>query len=117
MLQPNNAITAEHLNARFGASGAETVLAVALDRYEGKVAMVSSFGVEAAALLHLLSRLDPTVPVILLNTLLLFPETLAYQKELTATLRLQDVRIVTPDERADPYRNLYKRDSVACCHL
>ena len=49
MLQPNNAITAEHLNARFGASGAETVLAVALDRYEGKVAMVSSFGVEAAA--------------------------------------------------------------------
>lgn len=117
MLQPNNAITAEHLNARFGASGAETVLAVALDRYEGKVAMVSSFGVEAAAILNLLSRLDPTVPVILLNTLLLFPETLAYQKELTATLRLQDVRIVTPDERADPYRNLYKRDSVACCHL
>ena len=39
------------------------------------------------------------------------------QKELTATLGLQDVRIVTPDERADPYRNLYKRDGVACCHL
>ena len=114
---PHEPSSAERLNARFGTSDAETVLAIALDRYDGKIAMVSSFGAEAAVLLHLLSRLDPTVPVILLNTLLLFPETLSYQKQLTAAFRLQDVRVITPDERPDPYRNLYKRDSLACCNL
>lgn len=116
-MQPPEDITARRLNARFGAAPAEAALAVALDRYEGRIALVSSFGAEAAVLLHMLSRIDPSVPVLLLDTRLLFPETLAYQQELSAHLGLRQVRRITPDERADPDRSLHRRDSTACCAL
>ncbi|MDQ2093409.1 phosphoadenylyl-sulfate reductase [Rhodalgimonas zhirmunskyi] len=106
-----------HLEARFGAAPAQSVLAVALDRFEGRVALVSSFGAEAAVLLHMLSVIDRTVPVLLLDTQLLFPETLAYQQELSARFGLSDVRRIKPDESTDPDRTLHQRDSAACCHL
>lgn len=110
-------ITARRLNDRFGAAPAEAALAVALDRYEGRVAMVSSFGAEAAVLLHMLSRIDAGVPVLMLDTLLLFPETLAYQQEVSDAFGLSDVRRITPDETADPDRTLYRTDTTACCAL
>lgn len=116
MLQPEDK-TAMSLNARFRDAPAEEALAVALDRYEGRIALVSSFGAEAAVLLHMLSRIDPGVPVLLLDTLLLFPETLDYQQELSAHLNLRNVRRITPDERPDPDRSLHTRDSQACCDL
>ncbi len=117
MSSPPNTLQARQLNARFGAAPAEAALAVTLDRYEGRVALVSSFGAEAAVLLHMLARTDPAVPVLMLDTLLLFPETLTYQKELSAHLGLKDVRIITPDETADPNRTLHQRDTTACCAL
>lgn len=117
MLQPHRSIVAERLNARFGAAPAQAVLAVALDRYEGRIALVSSFGAEAAVLLHMLSVTDAAVPVIMLDTQLLFPETLAYQQKLSAHLGLKDVRVITPDESTDADRSLHTRDTKACCHL
>ncbi len=117
MQQPPDDITALRLNARFGNAPAMAALAVALDRYEGRIALVSSFGAEAAVLLHMLSRIDPGVPVLMLDTLLLFPETLEYQQRLTAQFGLRDVRRITPDETDDPERSLHRRDSAACCAL
>ena len=116
-MKPLEDITARRLNARFGDAPAEAALAVALDRYEGRIALVSSFGADAAVLLHMLSQIDADVPVLLLDTLLLFPETLTYQHDLTAHLGLKDVRRITPDETQDPDRTLHSRDSVACCAL
>ena len=49
---------------------------VLLDNLCGKVALVSSFGAEAAVLLHLVSRVNPSVPVIFLDTQMMFAETL-----------------------------------------
>lgn len=117
MQQPPDEVTARRLSARFGAAPAESVLALALDRFEGRVALVSSFGAEAAVLLHMLSRIDPAVPILMLDTLLLFPETLAYQSDLTERFGLSDVRRITPDEATDPDRTLHLRDSEACCAL
>ena len=45
----------------------------------GDVAAVSSFGAESAVLLHLISRVNPNVPVLFLETGKHFPETLAYR--------------------------------------
>lgn len=116
MTQPED-INLFRLNTIFGTAPAEAALAIALDRYEGRIALVSSFGAEAAVLLHMLSRIDPTATVLLLDTLLLFPETLTYQQELTTRFGLSDVRRVTPDESADPDRTLHHRDTTACCAL
>lgn len=104
--------TAKKLNDQFSTASAEAVLATALDRYDQQIALVSSFGAEAAAMLHMLSRIDPTTPVLMLDTELLFPETLAYQTELSVFLGLTDVRRIKPIA-AEP--DLHLRDTVACC--
>ena len=43
------------------------------DLYPGRVALVSSFGADAAALLHMVSRIDKATPVIFVDTGQHFP--------------------------------------------
>lgn len=105
------------LQASAERASAQDVLRAGIEAAEGRIAMVSSFGAEAAVLLHMLAQVDADVPVLMLDTLLLFPETLAYQQELTAHLGLRDVRRITPDESADADRTLHQRDTDACCTL
>ncbi len=109
------------LNARFAGKPAEAVLAHALSGALGRVAMVSSFGADSAVLLHLLARIDRATPVLFIDTLMLFPETLAYQRDLAAALGLTDVRVIRPDRRAlfagDTDALLHRADPDACCEL
>ncbi|WP_299563341.1 phosphoadenylyl-sulfate reductase [uncultured Sulfitobacter sp.] len=114
--QPEN-ITAARLDARFGEASAEAILAVALDRFDGRIALVSSFGAEAAILLHMVAEFDPGLPVILMDTELLFEETLTYQRDLATLLGLTDVRIIRPDPQVDRDRDLHRHDTTACCRL
>ena len=113
---------AARLNAEFAGASAETILAAAFrDGVAGEAALVSSFGADSAALLHLLSRAAPEAPVLLLDTLMLFPETLDYQQELSTLLGLTGVRRITPDAAAmtaeDPDGTLHAADHDACCDL
>ncbi len=110
------------LNARYGGLDAHDAIAVAVrDLYPGRVALVSSFGAESAVLLHLLSEVDRSVPVIFLDTGRLFAETLEYRTRLVAHLGLADVRSVTPDAdrvlAADPHRALWMTDPDLCCRI
>ncbi|MEM7499767.1 MAG: phosphoadenylyl-sulfate reductase [Pseudomonadota bacterium] len=122
ILRPSARATAEALNAIHGESAAETILAEALAIHEpGSVAMVSSFGADSAVLLHMLSRLAPATPVLMLETGMLFAETLAYQRDLSAYLGLEDVRLVRPDTtevaREDRDGRLHERLPNTCCDL
>ena len=87
----------------------------------GRIALVSSFGAESAALLHLVASVDPATPVLFLETGKHFAQTLAYRKSLARDLGLSDVRDITPaqDELAaeDPDGQLWRRDTDACCAL
>jgi phosphoadenosine phosphosulfate reductase len=86
-----------------------------------RLAMVSSFGTEAAALLKVMADVDPAIPVVFLDTGWLFEETLAYRDTLIAKLGLRDVRSIKPlDEslrREDPDRELWFSDPDACCRI
>ena len=86
-----------------------------------RLAMVSSFGTEAAALLKVMADVDPSIPVIFLDTGWQFEETLAYRDTLIAKLGLRDVRSIKPlDEtlrREDPDRELWFSDPDACCRI
>ena len=86
-----------------------------------KLALVSSFGTESAALLKVMADIDPKIPVIFLDTGWLFDETLRYRDELTAALGLGDVRSIKPSEetlsREDPDRELWFSDPDACCRI
>jgi phosphoadenosine phosphosulfate reductase len=99
---------------------APSFLTHAIERV-GRVAMVSSFGADSAVLLHMVAQFDRTLPVIFIDTLALFPETLAYQQELAQTLGLRDIRRITPNREAlfarDPDALLHLSDRESCCRL
>jgi phosphoadenosine phosphosulfate reductase len=86
-----------------------------------RLAVVSSFGTESAALLKVMADVDPAIPVVFLDTGWLFEETLAYRDTLIATLGLRDVRSIKPSEatlsRDDPDRELWFSDPDACCRI
>ncbi len=64
----------------------------ALANLPGPFVLSSSFGAQAAVALHLVSRIAPRIPVVLVDTRYLFPETLQFAAELAARLDL-DLRI------------------------
>ena len=110
------------LNARYRHHGATAVLEHALkDAEVGKIALVSSFGAESVVLLHLVSIMDRHLPVLFIDTEMLFAETLAYQLELTDRLRLTNVQTIKA-RREDIFLRdnesvLHLHDPDACCHL
>ena len=75
----------------------EDVLAGVLAEFPGEVALVSSFGAEAAVLLHMVAELDRDLPVLMIDSLMLFEETLQYQRDLSAQLGLTNVQHLRPD--------------------
>ncbi len=103
------------------ASPAEVIAAALKIVGRERLAVVSSFGTESAALLKVMADVDPAIPVVFLETGWLFEETLAYRDILIATLGLRDVRSIRPLEqtlsREDPDRELWFSDPDACCRI
>ncbi|MDO9296755.1 phosphoadenylyl-sulfate reductase [Bradyrhizobium sp.] len=103
------------------ASPAEVIAAALQTVGRERLAVVSSFGTESAALLKVMADVDPAIPVVFLDTGWLFDETLAYRDTLVATLGLRDVRSIKPLEQAlsreDPDRELWFSDPDACCRI
>ena len=64
--------------------------------FPGRIAVVSSFGAKSAVLLHLVATIDPTTPVLFVDTGRHFPETLDYRDRLAAHLGLRGVRSIGP---------------------
>jgi len=97
------------------------IIRAAVETYGDELALVSSFGAESAVLLHLASRVKPDIPVLFLDTGMLFGQTLDYRQQLAAKLGLTDVRDLRPrfEDLAvgDPNADLWKTDTDACCHI
>jgi len=116
------AVDAAKLSEKLAAASPGEIVAEAL-RAVGRerLAVASSFGTESATLLKIVADVDPSIPVLFLDTGWLFPETLAYRDALIARLGLTDVRTITPPAdrlaQADPLRGLYATDPDACCYL
>jgi phosphoadenosine phosphosulfate reductase len=104
-----------------GGSPAEIITAALRIIGREKLALVSSFGTESAALLKVMADVDPAIPVIFLDTGWLFEETLAYRDRLIEVLGLRDVRSVKPLgemlTREDPNADLWFSDPDACCRI
>lgn len=109
------------LQAYEGISGHALLQSMIKHELKGRIALVSSFGAESAVLLHMVAAVDPSTPVIFLNTGKLFGETLRYRDKLIAQLGLTDVRTIRPDAddeaRLDPDGVLWSQDTEACCEF
>ena len=102
-------------------SGSELLEKMIRYEFPGEVAVVSSFGAESAVLLHMVSEIDPTTPVIFLNTGKLFGETMRYRDRLQDKFGLTDLRSIAPhpDDLTlrDPNGVLWNDDEDACCFV
>ncbi|MCX5495917.1 phosphoadenylyl-sulfate reductase [Kaistia dalseonensis] len=110
------------LNARAaGLSSREVVARALFELFPERIALVSSFGAESSVLLHLVASVDRSVPVVFIDTLRLFPETLAYRDTLVERLGLTNVRTVVPLAETlaaqDPYKGLWMSNADLCCHI
>ena len=76
------------LNAMLARLTAERRVAWALEHVAGEHVLSSSFGAQSAVSLHLVTRQRPTLPVVLIDTGYLFPETYRFVDELTERLAL-----------------------------
>jgi phosphoadenosine phosphosulfate reductase len=103
-----------------GLEGGE-LLAPLIRDFRGRLAVVSSFGAESAVLLHMISQIDKSTPVVFLDTGKLFWETLSYRSMLIDTLGLTDVRSIQPDAAdlgaKDPDGLLHKSSTDMCCNI
>jgi len=75
-------------NPTLETQSAEQRVRWALDHMRPLIVLSSSFGAQAAVLLHMVTRQWPEIPVVLVDTGYLFPETYGFIDELTERLRL-----------------------------
>ncbi|MGP9813470.1 phosphoadenylyl-sulfate reductase [Rhodopseudomonas sp. NSM] len=113
---------ARELDAALRTASPAGIIAAALrETGRERLALVSSFGTEAAALLKVMADVDPAIPVIFLDTGWLFEETLGYRDTLIDRLGLTDVRTIKPLDadldRDDPARELWFSDPDQCCFI
>lgn len=106
----------------FGRLEGEGLLEAMITRvFPGRIALVSSFGAEAAVLLDMVARIDRSVPVLFLDTGKHFDATLTYRDILARRFGFTDLRNLRPDtddlRDADPDGTLHRHDPDLCCHL
>ena len=119
--QPDIVHAVAGLGLRVTRARARAAISEARDLYGARLALVSSFGADSIALLHLTASVDPTIPVRFIDTGRHFPETLAYVEDVRAQLGLTDLRHVRPPraevERLDPRQERAAYDPDGCCEI
>ncbi len=112
---------AADMSVALGDAEALDVLRYGHELFGTRMAVVSSFGAESVVLLHLAAQVDRAMPVIFIDTQMLFEETLSYQLEVAEALGLSNVRRISADKRvlklADRDGRLHQSAPDDCCHL
>lgn len=96
---PDDAQSLAELNRAFEALEAGERVKFALRLLPGNHVLSSSFGAQAAVMLHLVTRYRPDIPVVLIDTGYLFPETYRFVDDLTERLSL-NLQVVRADVSA-----------------
>jgi len=86
----------QELNAWLAARDASERVQWAIATLPGEHVLSSSFGAQSAAVLHLVTRENADIPVVLIDTGYLFPETYRFADELTSKLGL-NLRVYRPE--------------------
>ena len=117
-----DAIAATRLETKFAGVKATSLLRLAIDDlFPGRIALVSSFGADSAVLLHMISGIDKSTPVVFVDTGQHFPETIAYRDRLVESLGLTNIVVAEPEAETlaaeDPEKFLFASDPDRCCEI
>lgn len=114
--------TADRLNQVLAGADAFLILHKALvEQVAGRTAVVTSFGAEAAPLLHLVTQVNPDAPVLFVDTGKHFGETKRYGRTLIDLLGLTNVRFLSQEDEVlteeDPDGLLFSTHADKCCSI
>lgn len=112
---------AANSNDPYHGVSAETALRRAIAQYDGKIVLASSLGADSAVMLHMVSKIDPDLPIVFLDTGKHFRETLAYRDMLIEDLGLTNFQNIRPDvaelKAEDADGTLNQSEPDMCCNL
>jgi len=103
-----DAAAAKNINDWLASVDAATRVHWALKNLPGPYALSSSFGAQAAVSLHLITRADPDMPVLVIDTGYLFPETYQFIKQLEQQLDL-NIQTFSSPQSVDDFEAQYGR--------
>jgi phosphoadenosine phosphosulfate reductase len=86
-----------------------------------KIFATSSFQTQSVPLLHVISRIDNTIPIVYTNTGFLFPETLSFKDELQKRFDLNIIELQSENPKIHQMDEnghlLFTSDPDYCCYL
>lgn len=117
-----NGQRAADLSARYEEMTPQEILRDAIrNQFFGDITLSSSFGADSAVLLHMVSEIDPNLPVLFLDTDRHFFQTLQYRDELASRLGLTNIINLKADEKEaaeeDGKGTLWRTNPDQCCDL
>jgi phosphoadenosine phosphosulfate reductase len=109
------------LNRQFEHAAPQELLQWAVETYQSRLALVTSFQPTGLVLMHMLREIAPDVTVLTLDTGLLFSETYALIERWEQELNLKVTRVrpgQTVEQQAAAYGDaLWEHDPDRCCNL
>ena len=117
-----NKSTSDGLNKLLAKKSPEEIISsIANNYFKNKVVYVCSFGAESAIILHIISKISKNFPIIFINTLKLFRDTVFYKENLIKSFGLNNCVDVYPDtgdvEQYDLDDNLWNQNQNKCCEI
>ncbi len=118
--QPNrpwlNALDLEGLNRKFDQAQAADLVEWGYQRFGEGLVMTTSFGIQSAVMLSLVTRVVPKIPVIWIDTGYLPPETYRFAEQLSRRLSL-NLKVyqsaISPARMESLYGRLWEENTVA----
>ncbi len=112
---PPGTVDVSEADRRLAAASAQEIVSWAVDTFGDSVIVSTSFGIQAAATLHLVTQVKPDIPVVWVDTGYLPPETYLFAKELTERLGL-NLHVyqspISPARMEALYGRLWESDDV-----
>jgi phosphoadenosine phosphosulfate reductase len=78
----------DEISKNLESTSAEERVRWGLERFRSEIILSTSFGAQSAVLLHMVTQQCPNIPVVMVDTRYLFPETYRFADQLTERLKL-----------------------------
>src|SRR5437868_840344 len=106
----------------FETASAEEILRWSVEHFRGSLCMSTSFQLGGMVLLDMLSRIDPSVPILFVDTGFHFSETLEFRDRVRERYKINLITLQPIMERATFVRffgddKLYERNPTECCRV
>lgn len=108
------------LNKEFERKSPQEIIRWAVDRFAPNIATTSSFGADAAVMIHLANTVYPGIRIFFLETGFHFPETLKYRDEMISKYNLKVVNLTAEmghKKFLEQYGQLHQTKPDLCCQL